>query len=71
MNKSKLKKYVGKNVVVHFRYKLRTCSGIVEYRPNEPLCDYFLFQSQNSSGSCLYYSALEPKMIGHIEILER
>ncbi len=66
MNKSKLKKYVGKNVTVHFRHKLRPKSGKIVYRPNEPLSDYFLYQSQYLGGAVTYY-ALSPKMIGHIE----
>ncbi|MCR5144797.1 MAG: hypothetical protein K6B67_05755 [Lachnospiraceae bacterium] len=68
MNKSKLKKYVGKNVTVYFRHKLRPQSGELVYRPNEPLNDYFLYQSQCSGGAVICYVALSPKMIGHIEI---
>lgn len=69
MNKSKIKKYVGKNVTVYFRHKHKhkTARGIIEYKPNEPLCDYFLYQPQCSGGSFMCYIALDPKMIGHIE----
>lgn len=70
MNKSKLKKYVNKNVTVHFRHKLKPASGKLVYRPNKPLSDYFLFQPQNSDSSTIWYLALDPKMIGHIEIRE-
>ena len=67
MNKAKLKKYVGKNVTVHFRYKLRPQSGKLIYRPNKPLSDYFSYQPQCSGGSVICYVALDHKMIRHIE----
>lgn len=67
MNKSKLKKYVNKNVTVYFRHKLHPQSGKLVYRPNEPLGDYFLYQPQCSGGSFMCYLELRPKMIGHIE----
>lgn len=68
MNKSKLKKYVGKKVKVYFRHTRRSDIGIVKYTPNEPICDYLLYQPQYSGGATFYYRALNPKMIGHIEI---
>lgn len=68
MNKSKIKKYVGKHVKVYFRYGHKPAIGDVVYRPKEPLCDYFLYQKQNSGSGTIYLVALEPKMIGHIEI---
>lgn len=69
MNKSKIKKYVGKEVKVYYRHTRRTSSGIVVYKP-DALCDFFLYQPQYSGGATLYYSALRPKMIGHISVLK-
>jgi hypothetical protein len=68
MTKSKLKKYVGKKVKIHFRHTLRTEVGVIQYLPNEPLCDYLLYQGHCRSS--YFYVALNPRMIGHIEILE-
>ena len=68
MTLSKLKKYVGKAVRVHFRYTKHTADGILIYRENAiPSCKYSLFQPQNSYHMSTYYVALEPKYIGHIE----
>ena len=68
MTKSKLKKYIGKAVRVHFRYTKHAADGILIYRENAiPSCKYYLFQPQNSDHMSTYYVALEPKYIGHIE----
>ncbi len=68
MTRSKLKKYLGKAVRVHFRHSMGTAEGIVVYRENAiPSCKYSLFQPQNSGYSTYYYTALDPKYIGHIE----
>ena len=68
MTKSKLKKYVGKSVRVHFRHTMNSDDGIILYKPNEPLTDYFLYQPQYSSPCSSFYVALSPKRIGHVEI---
>lgn len=67
MTLSKLKKYVGKNVRVHFRHSRRTENGIIEYRPKDPICNYYLYQPQYFGAS--FYICLNPKRIGHIETI--
>lgn len=68
MTESKLKKYIDKPVKVYFRHNMKAESGVIQYRPNEPLSDYFLYQG--SSGLTSFYVAINHKMIGHIREAE-